>query len=158
MKMLSGLIVIGLAVFAVSSPHAQERSDIAIDRAQIQSDRQAITAANLLLTEGEAKAFWPKYREYRGDMQKLGDRLVEIFLDYAQNYETLSDAQATAMLDECIAIQKDEIKVKSEWIPKFRKILQPKDVTRFFQIDNKLDAILRCDAADQIPLVESNAK
>lgn len=149
---------IGLALAALSPAVAQVRSDIAADRAQLQSDRQAIVAANLPLTEEQAKAFWPAYREYRAEMQKLGDRLVELVLSYAKSSEALSDSQATAMLDESLAIQKEETKIKADWVPKFRKILPSKDVTRFYQIDNKLDAILRYDAARKIPLVESGQK
>jgi len=157
-NILSLFLSIGLALVAFSTAAAQVRSDIAADRAELQSNRQAIVAENLPLTEGEAKAFWPAYREYRGEMQKLGDRLVELFLDYAKNSESLSDSQATAMLDSYLAVQKDEAKIKSDWVPKFRKILPPKVVTRFYQIDNKLDAILRFDAVDRIPLVRTGRK
>jgi len=157
-NILSLFLSIGLALVAFSTAAAQVRSDIAAERAELQSNRQAIVAENLPLTEGEAKAFWPAYREYRGEMQKLGDRLVELFLDYAKNSESLSDSQATAMLDSYLAVQKDEAKIKSDWVPKFRKILPPKVVTRFYQIDNKLDAILRFDAVDRIPLVRTGRK
>jgi len=157
-NILSLFLSIGLVLVAFSTAAAQVRSDIAAERAELQSNRQAIVAENLPLTEGEAKAFWPAYREYRGEMQKLGDRLVELFLDYAKNSESLSDSQATAMLDSYLAVQKDEAKIKSDWVPKFRKILPPKVVTRFYQIDNKLDAILRFDAVDRIPLVRIGRK
>ena len=157
-KILSWCVLIGLALVAFSPARAQVRRDIATDRAQLQSDRQATVAANLPLTEEQARAFWPVYREYRDEMQKLGDRLVDLMLDYAKNYQALSDSQATAIIDEYLAIQKDEIKIKSEWISKFRKILPPRAVTRFYQIDNKLDAILRFEAADRIPLVEADRK
>lgn len=157
-KISSGWLLIGLALVALSPAQAQVRRDIAMDRAQLQSDRQAIVAANLPLTDEQAKAFWPVYREYRGEMQKLGDRLVDLMLDYAKNAEALSDSQATAMVDDYLAIQKDEIRIKSDWLSRFRKVLPPKSVTRFYQIDNKLDAILRFDAADRIPLVKSGKK
>lgn len=157
-KMLSSLLVIGLALVAFSSAHAQVQSDVATDRAQMQSDRQAIVAANLPMTEEQAKAFWPLYREYSGEIQKLGDRLVDLIDNYAKNFETLSDDQSTAILDDYLAIQKDELKIKSNWVSKFRKILPSKTVTRFYQIENKLDAVVRYAAADQVPLVEHEKK
>ena len=153
-KRLSWLMI-GLVLVTTSAAQAQVRHDIAVDRAAIQSDRQAIVAANLPLTEDQAKAFWPMFREYRAEMAKLGDRAVDLVLDYAKSFETLSDAQAAAMLDEYVAIQTSEAKIRSAWVPKFRKIIPPKAVTRFFQIENKLDAILRFAAADEIPLVDA---
>jgi hypothetical protein len=62
------------------------------------------------------------------------------------------------MLDESLAIQKEELKIKQSWLPKFRKVLPAKAVTRFYQIESKLDTILRYEAATQIPLVESVTK
>jgi len=90
-------------------------------------------------------------------MQKLGDRLVEILLNYANNYTSLTDEQSTALLDDYLAVQKDETKIKMDWVPKFRKILPSKTVTRMYQIDNKLDAIIRFDAAEK-PLVLSRPR
>jgi hypothetical protein len=157
-KMLSMFLVIELALVACWPAHAQVQSDIATDRAQMQSEHQAIVAANLPMTEEQAKAFWPVYREYRVEIQKLGDRMVDLLATYAKNAEAMSDAQATAMLDDYLSIQKDELKIKSDWVSKFRKVLPPKAVTRFYQIENKLDAMVRFEAADVIPLVEIEKK
>jgi len=159
-KLFGCLLVLGFALVLSTSVQAQTqvRDEIATERAELQSDRQAIMAANLPLTEDQAKAFWPMYREYRNELQKLGDRLVELILDYAKNDATMTDAQANTMLDEYLSISKDEVKIKSAWAPKFRKVLTPKVVTRFYQIDNKLDVIVRLAAADAIPLVEVGTK
>jgi len=158
-KKLGMSLLIALALAAITSTaFAQERQEIATGRAEVQSDRQAIVAANLPLTEEQAKTFWPMYREYRGEMEKVGDRLVELVLGYAKSSETLTDAQATTMLDDFLAIQKDENKIRTAWVPKFRKVLPSRTVTRFYQIENKLDAILRFDAAAEIPMVKSEAK
>jgi hypothetical protein len=158
-KKLGVSLLFGLALATFTSAAlAQERQEIATGRAEVQSDRQAIVAANLPLTDDQAKVFWPMYREYRGEMEKVGDRLVELVLNYAKSSDTLTDAQATSMLDEFLAIQKDENKIRTAWVPKFRKGLPSKTVTRFYQIENKLDAILRFDAAAQIPMVKSETK
>lgn len=148
---LAALIV---ASSALAQGEADVRQQLATDRATIQADRQAIVAEALPLTDDQAKAFWPLFREYRGAMEKLGDRAVDLMLDYAKNMDTLTDEKATALLDEYLKIQKDEVKVKQSWLPKFRKVLPAKTVTRFYQIEGKLDTLLRFEAAAQIPLVE----
>jgi hypothetical protein len=154
-KMLCSLLVIGFVLAVVVPAQAQVRNELASGRAQLQSDRQAIVAANLTLTEEQAKVFWPKYREYRAELQKLGDGMTELLLDFSKNGANLTDAQATSMLDTYLAIQKNESKIKSAWAPKFRKLLPAPLVTRLYQIDNKLDAIIRYEAADVVPLVDA---
>ena len=153
-KFLTSILFAVLALAALTPARAQVRTDVAIDRAQLQSDYQAIVALNMTVSDEQGKTFWPLYREYRGEMQKVGDRMVELVLDYAKNADTLTDEQSAKMLDSYLAIKKDELKVRSAWVAKFRKALSPKAVTRLYQIENKLDSMIMFSAATEIPLVE----
>jgi hypothetical protein len=153
--MKSFTIVLAVALMLVASPAvmAQVQHEIALTRAEIQTERQALVAENLPLTEEQATAFWPLYRTYREEMAKLGDRLVALIEDYAKNYETMTDPQSSTMIKEFLKIQKEEIAIKTSWVPKFEKILPAKSVARFYQIENKLDLIVRTSVAAEIPLV-----
>jgi hypothetical protein len=158
-RMLAGI----LGVMVVSWVCAQEapppvmpsaQDALALARGQIQADRQMVVAANLGLTEAEGKAFWPLYREYRAEMEKFGDRISDIILEYAKNFDTMTDAQAKALIKEYLAIQTEEAATKQAWIRKFEKALPSKKVARFYQIDNKLDLLVRLAVAKDVPLVE----
>jgi hypothetical protein len=139
----------------VGTTYAQSaQSDIAVTRAQIQADRQKIVADNLPLTDAQATAFWPVYREYRGEVAKLGDRMVAMVSDYALRYDTVTDDQAYKMTTEYMSIQKDTLKLREKYLTKFNAVLTPKLVMRFLQIENKLDTILMVAAVDGIPLVK----
>ena len=152
-KLFSSLLFAVLALAAFTPANAQVQTDLAIDRAQLQSDYQAIVALNLNITDEQGKTFWPLYREYRGEIQKVGDRMVNLVLEYGKTIDSMTDEQSTKMLDNYLAIKKDELKVRSAWVPKFRKALPPKAVTRLYQIENKLDAMIMFGAAAEIPLV-----
>jgi hypothetical protein len=149
-------VVAAMFLVAAGAAFADEvRDTVAVERAMLESDRQAVVAANLPLSEEQAKVFWPMFREYRGELAKVGDRVVELVLDYAKNVDTLTDEQATAMVTEMLAIQKEENRIRSSWVPKFSKTLEPKKLARFYQIEGKLDAVIRYEAAAQIPLIEA---
>jgi polyhydroxyalkanoate synthesis regulator phasin len=122
-------------------------------RADIQADRQALVTANLGLTDAEGEAFWPLYRAYRGEMSVTGDRLQKLILDYAAVWESPTPEQAKAMVDEMMAIEKQEHKVKNSYVAKFRKVLPEIKVARLLQIENKIDAIIMIGLADAIPLI-----
>ena len=122
-------------------------------RADIQADRQAVVAENLALTDAEGQAFWPLYREYRGEMAKVGDRMQKLIQDYAKIYDSATNEQAKPMVDEMLSIQRAELKVKESYLPRFRKVLPEVKVARFLQIENKLDALIRLDLAAEIPLI-----
>ncbi|MDE3137252.1 MAG: hypothetical protein KGL59_11805 [Acidobacteriota bacterium] len=133
---------------------SQTRAAVEVTRADIQSDRQALVASNLPLTDEQAKAFWPLYRQYRAEMQTVGDRLVNLVENYGQNYESLTDEQAAQMMKEYLNMQKDTLAIKDKYVPRFTKILPAKTVMRFYQIENKMDLIVMLAVSSQIPLAK----
>jgi hypothetical protein len=158
-RILMGVLSIAVAVWTWAQeaqplvmPSAQDA--LAVARGQIQADRKAVVAANLGLTETEGKAFWPLYREYSTEMERLVDRLSDLIVEYAKNCDSMTDAQASAMIKEFLAIQKDAATTKLAWVRKFEKVLPAKKVARFYQIDNKLDLLVQLDVTQDVPLVK----
>ena len=141
-----------LTLVGAAPAAAQDRSDVEVSRQQLQADRQAIVAKNLPLSEPQAAGFWPVYREYRATLAPLGDRSVKLITDYAAKYGSLTDPDADAMLKESLAIQTERLKVQSKYVDRFKKIVPGTLVARFYQIENKLDAIINYELAAQIPL------
>lgn len=131
-----------------TATESQKRIDIAAARAQ----RKAIVAANMQLTDQEAQDFWPLYEAYEAKMDKLDDRHAAEIKAYAKAYETLTDRDAKKKLDEVMAIKQARLTVQKQYIPKFTAVLSPIKVTRFYQIDNKLRAMVQCDIAQIVPL------
>jgi hypothetical protein len=150
------VLALALAISAAAAVPlvAQVNDDLALSRQEIQSRRQEIVAANLGLPDSLGNVFWPQYREYRADMAKNGDRLQNLILDYAKNYQSMTDQQAKQMTDEWFSIQKEQLDIRRKWIDKFQKILPAKTVARFAQIENRLDTIVSAGLMEQIPLVK----
>lgn len=127
-------------------------NEIELTRAAIQLRRQALVTAAMDLGVKEAEVFWPLYRDYRMEMLKVSDRFVTLLTSYLESYDSLTDQQANKLLDDYVGIEKARTGVKSKYLSKFRKVLPGRKVARFFQIDNKLDAVINADLATSIPL------
>jgi hypothetical protein len=67
---------------------------------QVNTDKKAVYAANLGLTEEESARFWPIYDEYEAKLKPLQDRFLANLNNFAAKYDTLEDADAAAMLKE----------------------------------------------------------
>ena len=148
------ILAAALALGAANAPAQMSETDALQQlRADIQADRQAVVAANLGLTDAEGAAFWPLYREYRGELAKGGDRLQKMIQDFARVYDTATAEQAKALVDEMFAIQKLDLTVKESYLPRFRKVLPEVKVARFLQIENKVDAVVRLGLAADMPLI-----
>jgi hypothetical protein len=145
-----------VVVCAASPLFAQrnEQDQIRLTRAVIQTERHAIVAEGMDLTKEEADAFWPLFRRYHQEIDVVGDREVQLILDYAEHHQAMTDDRASALLDEYLSIQKAILKIQTRYVKQFRKIMSSKKVTRYFQLENKLDAMIDAEMAAQIPLVE----
>ena len=152
-KMCFGVM---MAVLLASVPAVAQVSDTDMLqqlRADIQTDRQALVAANLGLSDAEGEAFWPIYRQYRAEMGAVGDRMQKLIMDYAEVWEAPTEDQARAMIDELMVIRKEDLKVRKSYLKKFRKVLPEVKVAQFVQLENKIDAVISFSLADAIPLV-----
>jgi len=140
--------LLGAVAAAQEGAPSQKQLDIAALRAQ----RKAIIGANMKLTPKEAKAFWPLYEKYENAMDKVDKRHAQEIKDYAKNYQNLTDDQANQKLDAVMQIAEDRLDVQKQFVPKFRAALPGITVTRFFQVDNKLHALVQCQIAQLVPL------
>jgi len=123
-------------------------------REKIQADKKLLIAENMQLTESEAKAFWPVYESYQKDLGKIIDRTKKLIEDYANNYQTMTDATAKRLIDNMVVIENDRLKLKKDYLPKFRKVLSEKKVARYYQLENKIFAVVNYEVAKVIPLVK----
>ena len=140
---------------------AQQREPLVGFDAQIEAarklmrtERRLIHAAELNMTREEAKAFWPLYNEYSAELHKIGDRKVSLITEYGENFENITDEFANRALKESFDIESDFLKVREKYLKDFKRILPIGKVVRFYQIENKLDAVVDFQLASQIPLME----
>ncbi len=149
-KRLLTAVALWLAATSAWGQSADEM--IAMGRAQLEADRQKIVAANLILTEAESEAFWPAYRKYRNDVSKLDDRMVELLKKYSEDYLSLPDDRASALLDDAFKIDRDRLKLQEKYVRSFAKILPSSKVFRYMQIERRLDNMVRLQLQQDVPL------
>jgi hypothetical protein len=146
------VIVIAFAVPAWAGGAAQSNLDILRDT--IRANKKALVAVNLGLTDAEAKEFWPVYDRYEKDLKGVNDRLVQVIDDYTSHFKDLSNDQARKLVDDYLAVEEDRAKLRRTYVGDFAKALPGKKVARFYQIENKMDAVIRYELAADIPVVE----
>jgi hypothetical protein len=135
-------------------PPAETQADeeIRLTRMLIDTERQALVTKAMDLTPGEMQRFWPLYREYHSETKKVGDRIVALINTYADHYQTLTDKAADTLLTEFVGIEKERARLKAQYLPKFKQVLPPRKVARFYQSENKLDIAILAEMAQATPL------
>jgi len=122
-------------------------------RAAYQADRQGFVTRMLELTDPEAKAFWPLYQAYRADMDKLGDELVKVVLEYADVYPEVPDKRAAQLLKQYTSLEKKLVTTRAGYLKRAGKKLPAAKVMRWAQLENRIDLALRLQLAGQVPVV-----
>ena len=138
--------------FAQDKP-ADTNMQILLDK--VKADKKLVVAANMDLSEAEAKGFWPIYEAYQKDLQLVNDRLGKMIVAYADAYNknTLTDAQAMLLANEALSVDHDELTLRKTYAAKLVGVIPAKKVARYLQIENKIRAAIRYDLAKGIPLV-----
>jgi hypothetical protein len=125
-----------------------------IVREKIRADKKLLVSEEMELTEKEANAFWPVYESYQKDLQKVNDRTLALIKEYAEHYKTMTDAVAKKLLDDMLKIEADRQNLRKSYLPNFQKVLPAKKVARYYQIENKIEAVVKYELAKAIPLVK----
>ncbi|MEN6370538.1 MAG: hypothetical protein ABFD64_00860 [Armatimonadota bacterium] len=151
------LTIIGASVLvalAIVLAWAQTVNEIELTKTNIQAERQQIVSDYMNLNDQEASKFWPVYKNYRNDMSKLNDRLIKAGQSFANSYDSLTDDQARTLLSEFQDIQSKRIKTQTKYAPKFESAIGAKKTLRFYQLENKMDAVVSYDLAGTVPLAK----
>ncbi|HTA31499.1 MAG TPA: hypothetical protein VK731_13490 [Candidatus Cybelea sp.] len=144
----------GIFVVAVGQASAQTDQDlIEVARSALKTDRQAAVVATLELTESEGKDFWPLYREYRFEMDKVNDGLMKLVLEYAKLYPNVPESSAKQMLKDYTDFQKKQVGKRTSYLKKFSKVLPAAKALRFAQVETRLDLLVQLQLAANVPLV-----
>jgi len=144
---------LALPAFAANNKEASEADK---QRQKVSADKKLLVANNMKLADAEAKAFWPIYDAYQKDLEQIDERLAKVINDYTLAYKKggMPNDMAKKLLDEAIAVELDEVKLKQSYVSKLAKVLPAAKVAHYIQVENKIRAILRYGLALSIPMVE----
>lgn len=151
-----GPLAIALVVAALAPlAHAQDTglaSDEQILLKQVNTDKKTVYAQNLGLTEEESARFWPVYEEYEAKQKVIQDRFLANLNEFAAKYDTLSDADAAAILKEKMAIEKQGAALKQKYTAKIARVLPPVKALRYAQLETRVQLLLQRNVYSLIPL------
>jgi len=144
-------VVLGMVVPGIAQEKPADNMQIVLEK--VRADKKLLVAENMQLTEAEAKAFWPVYDQYQDELFLLRARTVKLINDFSDAYQKMTNETAKKLMDEYMTIETLGPKLRQAYLPKFRKVLPEVKVVRYYQIDNKINAVLMYELAKNIPLM-----
>jgi hypothetical protein len=158
---LKSMVILVLMAWVLAWPLSAGAQDRPEDNMRfvlekIRADKKLFVSDNMGLTEAEARGFWPVYNAYQDELFLLRARTLKLINDYGEAYGKMTEAGAKNLLDDYMTIEALGLKLRQTFLPKFRKVLSDVKVMRYYQIENKIHAVLMYGLAGKIPLI-SNA-
>ena len=130
------------------------RPDLGPVRDAMRVDKRAVVEANLELTDAESRAFWPIYTRYQKDLLATRQSLFQVVEEDTLQSVKLTDDKALDLVKRYLAAEAARIQVRSSYLAEISRVLPGLKVARFFQIENKLDAIVDYGMAARVPLAK----
>jgi len=134
------------------APEPDEPAEIA--KAATRADRRQFIHDSLPLNAEQAKVFWPLYEEYQQDLDPLYDRVVTMNRIYLQEYGRFTDERARWLVDEYLALEAARLKLRQDYLPRFRAVLPETKVAAYYQLENKIHALFMYEAAMDVAPME----
>jgi hypothetical protein len=126
-------------------------STIAVVRANMQADRTTLITAGMNFNDKDGAAFWPIYKQYEYERSRLDDDRVAVIKEYTQKYPTLTDSEAKAMAEKMLDCDSRLAELKKKYYKKFNKVLPALTVTKFFQLERRVDLMMDMQVESSLP-------
>jgi len=153
------VLVIGLALIATVDPaQAQGEQYLELIRQDLTATKTAYMTEGMQLTTEQGDVFWPLYREYQGELAKLGDRRIANVKDYAKHFDAMTGEKAAEILKNSFKNRKDALSLLEKYSNKVSKELDPVTAARFVQVENTLNLLIDLQLAGEIPLFEHSGE
>ena len=120
----------------------------------VDATSKEIVSDNLTLTESEAQIFWPLYDEYMASRNPLVDNRLKIASDFMQNYTSLDNKTADEIMNRSLQSEQELLDIKREYMQKMSEVLPATLVGKYYQIENRISALLALVRMSSIPLVQ----
>jgi len=150
------LSLVALVLFAVTCTFAQNYS-IDLLRQDIKSEKFDLMAGSLPLTDKQAAAFWPLYRDYSHELGKLADRRIAVVKVIFAKYDSLDAKTADRLVKESIKIANGRNALLEKYYGKIAKALGAVTAARFLQVETQMLTVLDAQLMDEVPLIKVKA-
>lgn len=136
------------------SPQASVDQNIELLRKDISSQKKQLIAANVQFTDSEAQKFWPVYDQYAAELAKIHDQKVALLKEYADSYQTMTDAQVDSWASRVLKMDADAAALRTKYWPKFRKLLPAKKAALYAQVERQAQMMIDTQLSMHVPLVQ----
>jgi hypothetical protein len=127
-------------------------------RSDLKTQRKEIVTELMQLDNEDAAEFWPIFEQYDRELTEVGDGRLELVVEYARNYQNLTNEQADALMSKAFELEAQRALLKKKYFDKMKIALSATQATRFFLIENQIQHIIDLQISSELPVTQTAAK
>jgi len=159
------IAIVALEAVAASIGRAQEesfdareqnfRAYVTLLRTDIKAERKDIINAIMQFNDSDATKFWPIFQQYDAELTTIGDGRMKLIVDYARNYENLTNEQADALMSKAFELEAQRAILKKKFFDKMKAQLSATQAAKFFLVENQIQHIIDLQISASLPVVQT---
>jgi hypothetical protein len=141
---------------AAKSPEELNTQEyITLLRKDVSAEKAKLVGMVMQFDAEDAAKFWPIYRDYDAELNKLNDQRVANIKEYARTYTEMTDAKADELIKDAMAFQKQRDELLVKYYQRVKQELGAITAARFLQVEHQLLLIIDLKIASSLPVVGS---
>ena len=153
--LLAGLVVFAtFGALPVIARAGDIDSEIELLRSDLKSGKVDLIGQALHPDSAQAAKFWPVYRAYQLELDKIGDQRVAMIKDYAANFDKMTAEKAKTLVKQALDQQSARTALLKKYYPQFEKTIGSIEAAKLVQIENMVMNLVDLQIQSELPLVQ----
>jgi hypothetical protein len=157
-------LIITLFFISITSIFAQDinKQDfnsyyIELLRSDVKNQKMFLVSQTMKFSEEDASVFWPIYKEYEIELDKLGDKRIANIRDFANNYEKMTNLKADKIIDQAFNYHEERLKLKRNMYDKLKNKFNSSTAAKFIQLEHQIQLIVDLKINAELPLIKKTS-
>lgn len=143
-----------LVLVLTGAIHASSVTDLSnVSHAEIRIQKSTLMTEAMQLSEAQSERFWPVYRAYDNELEKLTNERLARIKFFAENYEKMDESKADSIAREVFSLEKRRSKLREKYYKRFSKSLGNIVGVRFVQVDRQINTLVDMEIMQKVPLI-----
>ena len=128
---------------------------IALLRENVSAEKAKLVGTVMQFDAEDAAKFWPIYRDYEAELNKLNDLRVANIKEYARTYTEMTEAKADELIKDAMIFQKQRDELLGKYYERVKQELGAITAARFLMVEHQLLLIIDLKIVSSLPVVGS---
>ena len=108
----------------------------------------------MALDSDQAAKFWPIYKEYEAELDKVNDIRVANIQQYAKDYDNMTDTEADDLIHKAMDYHKQRSDLLAKYYERMKGELGAVTAARFVQVENQLLLLIDLEINAKLPVAQ----